>query len=174
MDRYLNPKEKERYPQWLESQEERRVKIEETKRNREILSNAPPEQEVELAEKEPEEAEISQDVKYEYHLGDKVYIGASEYEILSVDDERVMLYDYDVPLFNKEFSRTEFDRKVRENPMNEHLIVKEEPAEERNEKEPEPLVPAWEQKKKVKGFDPVSYTHLDVYKRQDTDKQSVP
>lgn len=200
MDRYLNPKEKEHYPQWLESQEERRTKIAETKRNREILSNAPPEQE--LAEKEPEEAEISQDVKYEYHLGDKVYIGASEYEILSVDDERVMLYDYDMPLFNKEFSRTEFDRKVRENPMNEHLIVKEEPAEERNEaeevqtnmgsmpiedyreivasqsgfdsydemhrqgyrigngydKEPEPVVPAWEQKKKVKGFD----LHPDV------------
>ena len=157
-DRYLNPKEKEHYPQWLESQEERRAKIEETKRNREILSNAPPEQEVELTEKEPEEAEQSQDVQYEYHLGDKVYIGASEYEILSVDDERVMLYDYDMPLFNKEFSRTEFDRKVRENPMNEHLIVKEEPAEERNEKEPEPLVPAWEQKKKVKGFD----LHPDV------------
>ena len=158
MDRYLNPKEKERYPQWLESQEERRAKIEETKRNREILSNAPPEQEVEPTEKEPEEAEQPQDVQYEYHLGDKVYIGASEYEILSVDDERVMLYDYDVPLFNKEFSRTEFDRKVRENPMNEHLIVKEEPAEERNEKESEPLVPAWEQKKKVKGFD----LHPDV------------
>ena len=157
-DRYLNPKEKEHYPQWLESQEERRAKIEETKRNREILSNAPPEQEVELAEKEPEEAEQLQEVKYEYHLGDKVYIGASEYEILSVDDERVMLYDYDMPLFNKEFSRTEFDRKVRENPMNEHLIVKEEPAEERNEKKPEPLVPAWEQKKKVKGFD----LHPDV------------
>ena len=158
MDRYLNPKEKERYPQWLEIQEEHRAKIEETKRNREILSNAPPEQEVEPTEKEPEEAEQLQDVQYEYHLGDKVYIGASEYEILSVDDERVMLYDYDMPLFNKEFSRTEFDRKVRENPMNEHLIVKEEPAEERNEKEPEPLVPAWEQKKKGKGFD----LHPDV------------
>ena len=158
MDRYLNPKEKEHYPQWLESQEERRAKIEETKRNREILSNAPPEQEVEPTEKGPEEAEQLQDVQYEYHLGDKVYIGASEYEILSVDDERVMLYDYDMPLFNKEFSRTEFDRKVRENPMNEHLIVKEEPAEERNEKEPEPVVPAWEQKKKVKGFD----LHPDV------------
>ncbi|RGC99436.1 helicase [Subdoligranulum sp. AM16-9] len=158
MDRYLNPKEKEHYPQWLESQEERRAKIEETKRNREILSNAPPEQEVEPTEKEPEEAEQLQDVQYEYHLGDKVYIGASEYEILSVDDERVMLYDYDMPLFNKEFSRTEFDRKVRENPINEHLIVKEEPAEERNDKEPEPVVPAWEQKKKVKGFD----LHPDV------------
>ena len=47
---------------------------------------------------------------------------------------------------------------MRENPINEHLIVKEEPAEERNEKEPEPVVPAWEQKKKVKGFD----LHPDV------------
>ena len=48
---YIFLKEKEHYPQWLESQEERRAKIEETKRNREILSNAPPEKEV---EKEPE------------------------------------------------------------------------------------------------------------------------
>ena len=38
MDRYLNPKEKEHYPRWLESQEGRRTKIAETKRNREILS----------------------------------------------------------------------------------------------------------------------------------------
>ena len=67
-DRYLNPKEKERYPQWLESQEERRAKIEEMKRNREILSNAPPEQEVEPTEKEPEEAEQPQDVEYELSL----------------------------------------------------------------------------------------------------------
>ena len=117
MDRYLNPKEKEHYPQWLESQGERRAKIEETKRNREILSNAPPEQEVKPTEKEPEEVEMPQDVEYEYHLGDKVYIGVSEYEILSVDDERVMLYNYDMPLFNKEFSRTEFDRKVRREPV---------------------------------------------------------
>ena len=31
MDRYLNPEEKEHYPRWLESQEERRAKIAETK-----------------------------------------------------------------------------------------------------------------------------------------------
>ena len=34
-----------------------------------------------------------------------------------------MLYDFDMPLFNKEISREEFDRKVRENPMNDHLKV---------------------------------------------------
>ena len=60
-----------------------------------------------------------------------VYIGASEYEILSFDDERVMLYDTEMPLFNKEFERSEFDRKVRENPMNEHLRVTVLPAAEK-------------------------------------------
>lgn len=42
-----------------------------------------------------------------------------------------MLYDFDMPLFNKELSRKEFDRKVRENPMNDHLKVSVLPAEEK-------------------------------------------
>ena len=68
---------------------------------------------------------------YEYHLGDTVYIGASEYEVLSFDDNRVMLYDPKFPLFNKEFTKDEFDRKVRENPLNDHLRVTSLPAEEK-------------------------------------------
>ena len=122
IDRYLNPKEKEKYPEWLEKQEERRAEIEEQKRNREILSTAPPE-----PEKPAEETEM----QYEYHLGDSVYIGASQYEILSFDENRVMLYDFDMPLFNKEFTREEFDRKVRENPLNDHLKVNVLPVEEK-------------------------------------------
>ena len=122
MDRYLNPKEKEQYPKWLEEQEERRAELAEQQKNREILSAAPP---------ETENNEIETEVRYEYHLGDTVYIGASEYEILSFDDERVMLYDTEMPLFNKEFERSEFDRKVRENPMNEHLRVTVLPAAEK-------------------------------------------
>ena len=124
-DRYLNKKEWWNYPEWLAEQEVKRARVAEQVENREVMSTVP-------AQKEPEEQEMPQDVEYEYHLGDKVYIGASEYEILSIDDERVMLYDYDMPLFNKEFSHIEFDEKVRENPMNEHLIVKEVPTEERN------------------------------------------
>ena len=124
-DRYLNKKEWWNYPEWLAEQEVKRARAAEQVKNREVMSTV-------LAEKEPEEQEMLQDVEYEYHLGDKVYIGASEYEILSIDDERVMLYDYDMPLFNKEFSHIEFDEKVRENPMNEHLIVKEVPTEARN------------------------------------------
>ena len=35
-----------------------------------------------------------------------------------------MLYDLQFPLFNKEMTRAEFDQKVQENPMNDHLKVK--------------------------------------------------
>ena len=122
MDRYLNPKEKERYPEWLEKQEERRAELAEQRKNREILSTAPP---------EPENKVDETEAQYEYHLGDSVYIGASQYEILSFDENRVMLYDFDMPLFNKELPREEFDRKVRENPMNDHLKVSVLPAEEK-------------------------------------------
>ena len=122
MDRYLNSKEKEKYPEWLEKQEERRAVLAEQRKNREILSTAPP---------EPENKEEEPKAQYEYHLGDSVYIGASQYEILSFDENRVMLYDLDMPLFNKELPREEFDRKVRENPMNDHLKVSVLPAEEK-------------------------------------------
>lgn len=123
MDRYLNPKEKEKYPEWLERQEERRAELAEQRKNREILSTAPP---------EPENKVDETEAQYEYHLGDSVYIGASQYEILSFDENRVMLYDFDMPLFNKELPREEFDRKVRENPMNDHLKVSVLPAEEKS------------------------------------------
>ena len=114
MDRYLSPKEKEIYPEWLEKQEVKRAEAAEERRKREILSTAPDEKEAPDAVEE----------RYEYHLGSTVYIGANEYEIQSFDDERVMLYDLQFPLFNKEMTRAEFDQKVQENPMNNHLKVK--------------------------------------------------
>ena len=118
LDRYLNPKEKAQYPEWLQRQEERRAALAEERRNREILSTAPSEK------TEPENE------RYEYHLGSTVYLGANEYEILSFDDERVMLYDTQFPLFNKEMTRTEFDSKVQENPLNDHLkVAKKQPEE---------------------------------------------
>ena len=124
LDRYLNPKEMAQYPEWLTQQEERRAELAEERRNREILSVAPSEKET-AAKLEPAE--------YAYHLGDKVYLGAGEFEILHFDDKRVTLYDTQFPLFNKEMERAEFDRKVQENPMNDHLKVMELPAEEKAE-----------------------------------------
>ncbi len=113
VDRYLNPKEKAAYPEWLNAQEQRRAELEVERKNREILAAAPPEK------------EKKEDAAYEYHLGDPVYIGSSEYEILAFDEKTVKLYDTTFPLFNKEFSREEFDQKVKENPLNDHLKVQE-------------------------------------------------
>ena len=112
IDRYLNAKEKEMYPQWLDKmllEETERVEV---KTNREILSLEPKE------------------YRYEYHLGDMVYLGANEYTILSVDEEKVILNDSKFPLFNKEIYRAEFDRKVKENSMNSHLRVEIRPVQE--------------------------------------------
>ena len=79
----------------------------------------------------PAEKTEPENERYEYHLGSTVYLGANEYEILSFDDERVMLYDTQFPLFNKEMTRAEFDSKVQENPLNDHLKVANKQPEEK-------------------------------------------
>lgn len=48
------------------------------------------------------ESEPQQEAQYAYHLGDTVYMGADEYEILAFDDKRVVLHDMQYPLFQKE------------------------------------------------------------------------
>ncbi len=66
--------------------------------------------------------------EYRYHLGDTVYIGTQEYELLSFDEKKVVLFDTQFPLFNKELSREEFDNRLKENPLNDKLLqVVEEP-----------------------------------------------
>lgn len=61
---------------------------------------------------------------YDYQIGDKVYIGADKFEIIALDNDIVRLYDYQFPLFNQEMPFDEFDRKVKENPCNDHLKIK--------------------------------------------------
>ena len=120
LDRYLNSKEKERYPAYLERAEERRQQAAEAAAAREVLSRAP--QEEQPAKKE--------NARYEYHLGDTAYLGAEEYEILAFDENEVRLFDVGFPLINKVLPRTEFDAKVRANPMNDHLIAPGEPGQQ--------------------------------------------
>ena len=120
LDRYLNPKEREYYPTWLEKQEQIRAERAAEKEIREAIYTPP-------AEKEA----VPVEYEYKYSLGASVYIGADEYEILSFDENRVMLFDKQFPLFNKEMTRTEFDSKVKENPMNDHLKVAIQPEKEK-------------------------------------------
>ena len=74
--------------------------------------------------------------EYRYHLGDAVYIGTQEYELLSFDEKKVVLFDTQFPLFNKELTREEFDNRLKENPLNDRLLqVVEEPPVADNTKE---------------------------------------
>ena len=58
---------------------------------------------------------------YEFNIGDIVYIGIDEYEIRSIDNEKVVLIDTSFPLLTKELSRIEFENKIKENPANDNL-----------------------------------------------------
>lgn len=161
-DRYLNSKELEEYPKWLDEKDQEREFIESSNNLAEKIIEEPTEEKYE----------------YQYHLGDRVYIGADEYEILSIGISNVVLYDFKYPLFNREMSKEEFDRKVQENPANDHLKVKvsdikdntnEEPSsieenvkeeislpiEDEPEVQEENIVPVFEKKKsnKIRSFD---------------------
>ena len=75
-------------------------------------------------------------VRYLYHEGDMVYLGADKYEVSAFDETAVSLQNPEFPLFGKEMSRADFEEKLRENPANDHLKViitemqdKETPAE---------------------------------------------
>ncbi|MBS5452913.1 MAG: DEAD/DEAH box helicase family protein [Ruminococcus sp.] len=116
LDRYLSAKEKAYYPTYLEQVKERRQRADEIAAARKVLSRAP-------QENAPAKRESA---RYEYHLGDTVYLGAQEYEILAFDENEVRLFDVSFPLINKVLPRAEFDEKVRANPMNSHLTVSEE------------------------------------------------
>lgn len=60
--------------------------------------------------------------EYRFSLGDTVYLGTHEYEVLSFDEHEVVLYDTQFPLFNKTMIREKFEDRLKENPLNDHLL----------------------------------------------------
>ena len=73
---------------------------------------------------EPIEPEAAPEPAKSHHLplGTTVYIGSKEYVLVAYGDENVTLCEPDCPLFQDVISRTEFDSKLAENPLNEHLL----------------------------------------------------
>jgi N12 class adenine-specific DNA methylase len=110
-DRYLTEKEKECLPAFERELAERVHRIAEQQADKDSLPRVP---------------EFNREsAVYACFVGAKVQIGADAFDVLSFNDERVILYDPGFPLFNKEMPREEYDRKVRENPLNDHLIIKD-------------------------------------------------
>ena len=62
-------------------------------------------------------------LRYLYNEGDVVYIGADKYEISVFHENAVSLQNVEFPLFGKEYSREDFEEKLKENPANDHLKV---------------------------------------------------
>src|SRR5699024_4092712 len=62
-------------------------------------------------------------IHYLFHEDDVVYIGADKYEISAFDENAVSLRNVEFPLFGKEYSRPDFEEKLKENPANDHLKV---------------------------------------------------
>jgi len=114
-DRYLNRKEKEHLSVYQREQEERRQQLAEQAYARDVLNREPA-----LSEPEPPSRE---NAHYAFSLGDTVCLGADEYEIISFEGDTVQLHDISFPLFSKNLARDDFERMLRENPLNDHLIV---------------------------------------------------
>ncbi|MUG86945.1 helicase [Paenibacillus timonensis] len=113
--RYLNRQEEERLPAYAEQQEEKRRQraAEKTEHN------------LPLSEVQPDESQQIPNrarAHYAYTEGSKVFIGADEYEIAQMEPRKVVLQDVQFPLFMQEMNRRDFERMLRENPLNDHLI----------------------------------------------------
>ena len=108
---YLSPKETKQYPSWLALQEARKDALAESEKEKESQR-----------EWQEETAGESQEENYVFHLGDRVFLGAAEYEILSMDNEMVELYDPSCPLIHKRIPAAQFEERIRQTPGNAHLL----------------------------------------------------
>ena len=62
-------------------------------------------------------------LRYLYNEGDVVYIGTDKYEIATLTEEKVYLQNAEFPILGQEYSRADFEEKIKENPANDHLKV---------------------------------------------------
>lgn len=60
--------------------------------------------------------------EYKLSLGDTLYIGAQQYELLSLGDQEVTLFDPAFPLFHQAYPRQEFFDLLKENPLNDKYL----------------------------------------------------
>ena len=157
--RYLNEKELEEYPKWLEVTEQRRAEYREQKRKDE-------------EERLLREAKEKLPLIYEFHLGDFVYMGAGKFEILELTEDKVTLYDVNCPLINKEMDRDEFEKRVKETPGNSHLAKRQEVLEVVSDA-PQTVVEEMEQPEHENTTEEPKDTAVEVIPSWEAEKKSV-
>lgn len=110
LDRYLNKKEKEYYPTFLQNQLQRQLEYERKSINQSFIPESSDDLQNENIPKE-----------YQWNLGDSVYVGATEYKIIESDNE-ITLQDESFPLLLEYYSKDDFLKLLKENPLNDHLL----------------------------------------------------
>ena len=112
LDRYLSEKEKASLPAYEQEEAQRRAAMREESAAREALQSAAAAMD-----------EKRKDAQYRYSLGDEVQLGTQRYTVLGYDENIVTLSDPKYPLLSEDMPRDVFERRLRENPQNDHLIV---------------------------------------------------
>lgn len=112
LDRYLSEKEKADLPAYEQEEAQRRAVMREEAAAREALQAAAAAMD-----------EKRKDAQYRYSLGDEVQLGTQSYTVLGYDENIVTLSDPKYPLLSEDMPRDVFERRLRENPQNDHLIV---------------------------------------------------
>lgn len=110
LDRYLNKKEKEYYPTFLQNQLQHRLEYERKSINQSFIPESSDDLQNENIPKE-----------YQWNLGDSVYVGATEYKIIESGNE-ITLQDESFPLFLEYYSKDDFLKLLKENSLNDHLL----------------------------------------------------
>lgn len=110
LDRYLNKKEKEYYPTFLQNQLQHQLEYERKSINQSLIPESSDDLQNENIPKE-----------YQCNLGDSVYVGATEYKIIESGNE-ITLQDESFPLFLEYYSKDDFLKLLKENPLNDHLL----------------------------------------------------
>lgn len=110
LDRYLNKKEKEYYPTFLQNQLQHQLEYERKSINQSFIPESSDDLQNENIPKE-----------HQWNLGDSVYVGATEYKIIESGNE-ITLQDESFPLFLEYYSKDDFLKLLKENPLNDHLL----------------------------------------------------
>ena len=63
--------------------------------------------------------------EYSYEVGDKVFIGETEFEISNIGIFDITLHDINFPILSRAMNIVEFETKMKENPANDHLKKKQ-------------------------------------------------
>lgn len=116
-NRYLSKQELEHYPVFLQQQLNRELEYERQRKEKEFNQDVDDEH---ISTNSAIQEDIPKD--YQWKIGDTIYIGISEYEVIE-DGAEILLQDKEFPLFTENYTADELRRILKENPLNDKLLV---------------------------------------------------